>query len=77
MSGHSSRVGSLSWNSFILSRYFILLHQKNTRNNAKTINLPKVKTEYGRKFFHFNGGKLSNMLPWEGHSLNKLDFSNF
>ena len=39
--------------------------------------LPKDKTEYGRKSFHSNGGKLFNMLPLEGHCLRKLDFSSF
>ena len=47
------------------------------RHNAKIIILPKIKTENGRKSVHFNGGKLVNMLPLEGRTLNKLDFSNF
>ena len=49
--------------------------QKNTRNNAKIVLLPKIRTEYGRKSFHFTGGKLFNMLPLEG--LNRPDFSDF
>ena len=38
---------------------------------------PKTKAKYGRKSFHFNGGKLFNMLPLEGRSLDRLEFSNF
>ena len=58
--------------------YFTLSsHQKNTRNNAKMVLLPKIRTEYGRKSFHFTGGKLFNMLRLEGRSLNRPDFSDF
>ena len=58
--------------------YFTLSsHQKNTRNNAKMILLPKIRTKYGRKRFHFAGGKLFNMLPLEGRSLSRPDFLKF
>ena len=60
--------------------YFTLSsHQMNTRNNAKMILLPKVRTECGRKRFHFISRKLFNMLPLQGRSLsgaNLLDFIN-
>ena len=46
----------------------------NTRNNARMILLPEVRTEYGRKGFHFIGGKLFNMLPLQGRNLNRTYF---
>ena len=41
------------------------------------ILLPKIRTENGRKSFHFIGGKLFNMLPLEGRNLNRPDFLDF
>ena len=55
--------------------YFALSsHEKNISCNTKIILLPKIKTEYGRKHLHFNGGKIYDMLPLEGGSLNRQDF---
>ena len=59
-------------------QYFVLCkHNKNTRNNAKMIRLPNIKTEYARKSFYFTGAKIYNTLPLEARSLQKSEFSNF
>ena len=61
-----------------LKQYFTpSSHQKNTRNNAKMVLLPKKGSEYGRISFQFAGGKLFNMLSSERRNLNRPDFSNF
>ena len=35
----------------------------NTRNNNKSVVIPKVRTETGRKTFSFQGAKIFNKLP--------------
>ena len=35
----------------------------NTRNNNKSVVIPKVRTEAGRKTFSFQGAKVFNNLP--------------
>ena len=56
--------------------YFKLCsHNHNTRNNAKLIKLPMVKTEYSRKAVYFSGAKLYNDLPLETRAIdNKNEF---
>ena len=38
-------------------------HNINTRKNNKSVVLPKVRTETGRKTFAFQGAKIFNNLP--------------
>ena len=38
-------------------------HKMNTRNNNKSVVIPKVRTETGRKTFSFQGAKVFNNLP--------------
>ena len=38
-------------------------HQKNTRNRNVLLKLPKVKLEFGKKSFIFQGAKIYNELP--------------
>ena len=38
-------------------------HKMNTRNNNKSVVVPKVRTEAGRKTFSFQGAKVFNNLP--------------
>ena len=37
-------------------------HKMNTRNNNKSVVIPKVRTETGRKTFSFQGAKIFNKL---------------
>ena len=41
----------------------INMHTQNTRNQNKLLKLPKVKLEFGKKSFKFQGAKLFNELP--------------
>ena len=46
--------------------YFIRTHHsKNTRGNHSNLVLPRVKTEFARKSFTFQGAKIFNNLPDE------------
>ena len=38
-------------------------HKVNTRKNNKSVIIPKVRTETGRKTFSFQGAKIFNSLP--------------
>ena len=38
-------------------------HKINTRNNSYMVELPKMKTEFGKKSFMYMGAKLYNALP--------------
>ena len=38
-------------------------HKVNTRKNNKSVIIPKVRTEIGRKTFSFQGAKIFNSLP--------------
>ena len=50
-------------------------HTKTTRNNKCLATLPRIKTEYARKGFHYMGAKLYNNLPIEIRTVeNKKDF---
>ena len=40
-------------------------HNINTRNNESSLRLPKVKLEFGRKSFAFQGALIYNSLPLE------------
>lgn len=40
-------------------------HSKRTRNRNKLLKLPKIKLEFGRKSFRFQGAKIFNNLPLE------------
>ena len=54
--------------------YFTLReHEKQTRGNKSTLELPKIKTEYARKSFMFMGAKVYNELPME---LRKIESYN-
>ena len=51
-------------NSYIFDNYFKMkIHKHNTRNNNKSLELPKVKLEKGRQSFYFQGSKIYNNLP--------------
>lgn len=53
--------------------YFIRSnHTKNTRGNHKSLILPKVRTESGRKSFAFLGAKIFNKLPNEVKIVNSI-----
>ena len=44
--------------------YFVInSHELNTRNKNNLLKLPKVKLEFGRKSFKFQGAKVFNELP--------------
>ena len=44
--------------------YFdVITHEKLTRNNAYSLRLPKIKTEYGRKSVKFMAARIYNDLP--------------
>lgn len=45
-------------------------HNINTRNNECSVNLPKVKLEFGRRSFAFQGALVYNTLPRHLRSLN-------
>ena len=38
-------------------------HRIDTRNNGNLIKLPRVKIEFGKKSFKFQGAKIYNNLP--------------
>ena len=38
-------------------------HKRETRGNNSKLRLPKVKTEFGRKMFSFQGALIFNKLP--------------
>ena len=40
-------------------------HERQTRNNNYTLELPRIKIEYARKSFMFMGSKVFNELPLE------------
>ena len=45
-------------------RYFeVQDHEIKTRKNLCLLKLPKIRTEYTRKSFHFMGAKIYNELP--------------
>jgi hypothetical protein len=47
-----------------LQNYFeINEHTINTRNQNKLLKLPRVKLEFGRKSFRYQGAKCFNELP--------------
>ena len=47
-----------------MKNYFVIkAHGKNTRNDQHLVNLPQVKTEFGRKGFYYLAGKEFNDLP--------------
>ena len=48
------------YNYFELSK-----HSHDTRNNSFMIRLPKIRSEFGKKGFYFQGGKIYNDLPLE------------
>ena len=45
--------------------YFQRLHHNtlNTRNNGKSVKLPKVKLDFARRSFYFLGASIFNSLP--------------
>ena len=43
-------------------------HRRNTRNSNKFLKLPKIKLEFGRRSFRFQGAKIFNNLPLEKRS---------
>ena len=58
--------------------YFeILTHSKTTRNSGISVKLPKVRLEFGRKSFFYQGAKIYNTLPTEQRSLkSRILFKN-
>ena len=48
-----------------LHGYFVVGHEVETRNNLCLLKLPKIRTEYACKSFHFMGAKIYNELPTE------------
>ena len=47
-----------------LQNYFTLIeHEKETRNNNCTLQLPSIKKEYAQKSFLYMGTKVYNELP--------------
>ena len=61
-----------------LSGHFIRNeHGRVTRNSGYLAILPKIKTEYARRSFHFMGAKVYNELPLEIRQIgNYKDFVN-
>ena len=54
-----------------------LVHSKATRNNGISVKLPKVRLEFGKKSFYYQGAKTFNNLPAELRSLDsRLKFKN-
>lgn len=54
-----------------------LIHSKATRNNGISVKLPKVRLEFGKKSFYYQGAKTFNNLPAELRSLDsRLKFKN-
>ena len=41
------------------------LHSKNTRNDGLSVKLPKMRIEFGKESFHYQGAKIFNKLPIE------------
>ena len=52
-----------------LSEEIIVAKIDKTRNNQKSVKLPKVKLETGRKGFYFLAAKMFNALPPEVRSV--------
>ena len=50
-------------NKFFCNYFELSEHSHNTRNKNILIRLPKIRTEFGRKGFYFQGGKFYNKLP--------------
>jgi len=51
------------------------LHSKNTGNNSLSVKLPKVRLEFGKKSFHYQGAKIFNELPIEFRSITSRQVS--
>ena len=50
-------------NKFFCNYFELREHSHNTKNKIILIRLPKIRTEFGRKGFYFQGGKFYNELP--------------
>ena len=44
-------------------------YSKNTRNNGLSVKVPKVRLEFGKNSFHYQGAKIFNELPIEFRSI--------
>ena len=54
-----------------------MLHSKATRNNGLSVKLPKVRLEFGKKSFYYQGAKTFNNLPVDLRSTDsRLKFKN-
>ena len=49
----------------------LLSHEKCTRNNSISLNLPSIRTEFSKRSVYFSSAKLYNELPVQ---IRKLDF---
>ena len=42
---------------------YLMSHEKGTRNNTISLNLPSVRSEFLKRSVYFSGAKLYNELP--------------
>ena len=48
-------------------------HRYKTRNNAKILKLPVIKTQYARKLFYFTGANIYITLPLELREIENIN----